>query len=178
MFCSSLSECSYLLSSNSNQILGGHPSFFPHSPPHLILSVSHPIRMVLNPLYLTLSFPIVIAVFKAFIIPHLLPKEPLSCFSLHAHHLLSVPCQYHYRLIFQMATMINACLTQWWNGFPLTVELVWVSLNGWGGHVWNIALPLCYLPLLVPSQILQDTLLHETVIVHATPTFLPNPSSF
>lgn len=39
-----------------------------------------------------------------------------------------------------MATMINA-LTQWWNGFPLTVELVWVSLNGWGGHVWNVPCP-------------------------------------
>lgn len=121
MFCPSLSECSYLLSSNSNQILGGHPSFFPHSPPHLILSVSHPIQMVLNPLYLTLSFPIVIAVFKAFIIPLLLPKEPLSCFSLHAHH-LSVPCQYHYRPILSNSNY-DQCL--------LDSVMEWLSTDYW-----------------------------------------------
>lgn len=122
MFCSSLSECSYLLSSNSNQILGCHPSFFPHSPPHLILSVSYPFRMVLNPLYLTLFFPIVIATFKAFIISHLLPKEPLSCFPLHSHHRLSVPCQYHYRLILSNGNY-DQCL--------LDAMLEWLSTDYW-----------------------------------------------
>lgn len=98
MFCSSLSERSYLSIQQFKSDSWGSSIILPHSPPHLILSVSHPIdgskSFISHP-----SFPIVIAVFKAFIIPHLLPKEPLSCFSLHAHHLLSVPCQYHYRPI-------------------------------------------------------------------------------
>ena len=59
------------------------------SPPHLTLSVSHPIRVVLNPLYLTLSFPVVIATFKAFIVSHLPPKEP-SSFSSSSFSSLSV----------------------------------------------------------------------------------------
>ena len=57
-------------------------------------------------------------------LPYLRPSSSLICFlrrPLHSHHLLSVPCQYHYWFTLSNSNYDQVtCLTQRWNGFPLS----------------------------------------------------------
>lgn len=124
-----------------------------------------------------------IAVIKAFVISHLVTDEPSNWFPYLCSHLLLIPLLHHYGVFLSNCKYDQVIhLTKRWNGFPLTTEFVWISLNGRVRHEWHTyPHPLASAP--IAHSLESNTLLPPSrlcAIMHVLPFtyFYLIPSSF